>query len=114
MMINSIGRELGVEIPNEFNGINEDDYPKFWEEFPDHAKLTFVSYIFSLGRKIEIHKLFPSDLVLFKDGAGLLGAGIYAGNSLILASFVGYKISLVRRENYPIEVVVRWVVNKAG
>ena len=110
MFINSIGRELGVNIPDEFKGVNEDNYTKLWSEFPDRAKLSFISYALSLGKKIEIPFLFPPDLVLFKDGDDVLGVGVYVGKGLILSSFVGDKVGLVQRGNYPIEVVIRLVV----
>jgi cell wall-associated NlpC family hydrolase len=109
MFINSIGRELGVNIPDEFKGVSEDNYTKLWSESPNQAKLSFVSYILSLGKKIDIPFLFPPDLVLFRDGDDVLGVGVYAGKGLILSSFVGDRIGLVQRGNYPIEVVVRWV-----
>jgi cell wall-associated NlpC family hydrolase len=111
-LVNSVGRELGVNIPDEFEGICEEDATKLWTDSPDVAKRTLVSYILSLGKKIDISSLFPSDLVLFRDSENDLGVGIYIGNSLILASFIGDKIELVRRENFPIEAVIRWVVGK--
>lgn len=110
MMINSIGRELGMNIPDEFRGINEDSYSEFWTSSPDQAKYIFLSYVRSLGEVVEPYHLFPPDIVLFKDGNGVLGAGIYVGNGLILSSFVGDKISLVHRDSYNIEVVIKWAV----
>jgi len=114
MLVNNIGRELGVNIPDEFKGISEDNYTKLWTEFPEHAKRTLLSYVLSLGEKIEIPFVFPPDLVLFRDGNDELGVGIYVGKGLILASFVGGKIDLVLRESYPIEVAIRWAVAKPG
>lgn len=112
MMVNSIGRELGVDIPDKFRGITEENYYNLWVEFPEQAKFTFMAYVLSLGEKIEVHYLFPPDLVLFKDGKGVPGVGIYVGGNLILSSFMGHGINLVRRDNYPIEAVIRWVVAK--
>jgi cell wall-associated NlpC family hydrolase len=114
MLVNSIGRELGADIPDKFRGITEEDYTKLWTDFPEQAKLTLLSYVLSLGEKVEVPFMFPPDLVLFKDGEGILGVGLYVGKGMILASFVEDRIDLVHRESYPIEVVIRWVIGRQG
>lgn len=114
MMVNSIGRELGIKIPKEYRGITEENYSKLWSEFPEQAKFAFISYVLSLGEKVDNYCLFPPDLVLFKDGKGVLGAGIYVGNGLILSSFVGDSVGLVNKRNYPIEAVIRWAAKERG
>lgn len=108
-LVNSVGRELGADIPNEYGGVTEDNYGEFWVNSPDKAKLTFISYVSSLGDHVDIPYLFPPDLVLFRDGDEELGVGIYVGNGLILSAFVGEEVRLVNRTNYPIEVAIRWV-----
>jgi len=113
MLINTIGRELGARIPDEFKGVSEDDYTKLWVEFPEKAKRIFISYVSSLGKRIDVPFLFPPDLVLFRDGEDDLGVGIYVGKSLILSAFVDEEVRLVNRGGYPIEAVIRWVVKHA-
>ena len=110
MLINTIGRELGANIPDEFKGISEDNYARLWTEFPQKAKRTLISYVSSLGERIGVPFLFPPDLVLFRDGEDELGVGVYMGKGLILSAFVEEEIRLVNREGYPIEAVIRWVV----
>jgi cell wall-associated NlpC family hydrolase len=110
MLVNSIGRELGASIPDEFKGVSEDDYAKLWTESPEKAKHIFISYVSSLGERIDVPFLFPPDLVLFRDGEDELGVGVYVGKGLILSAFVEEETRLVNREGYPIEAVIRWVV----
>ena len=113
-LVNSIGREFGISIPDEFEGICDGGAADLWTESPEVAKRTLVSYVLSLGEKINLPSLFPSDLVLFKDGSGDLGIGVYVGNGLILASFVGEMIDIVQRDTYPIKAAIRWVVIERG
>ena len=109
MLVNSVGRGFGVDIPDEFEGVTEENYVDLWTNFPKQAKHTLMSYVLSLGEKIDLPKLFPPDLVLFRDGDGELGVGIYVGQGKILAGFVDDKVDLVLRGNYTIEVAIRWV-----
>lgn len=67
--IRSFYTDLGVTLPNEFEGVTWDSYVAKWDDDPDTARDVLVRFLRSLGRPIEVNYCLRGDLLIIETRA---------------------------------------------
>jgi cell wall-associated NlpC family hydrolase len=83
-------KELGVELPTEFEGHKKEDYARIWNDDYKKALSILSRWYRSLGRKLEPEMMRRGDLLLFDiEAMGEKGTAtaIYLGNGNMLMVF---------------------------
>jgi len=78
-------KDLGIEIPERFEGLSIRNYAAFWQKDPGAAKIKMMRYLLSLGEEIDAKFRQPGDL-LFLEHEGQTMVGVFLGNGNVLAS----------------------------
>jgi hypothetical protein len=105
-----LGEEFGVEIPDEFEDLDRDNYVDLFEEDRAKAAGRMVDFIKSVAEEIPIHTAFVGDIYVLEDNKGNIFTGIHAGNDLIFSSFFGDGVKCNHLRHYKIRSAYRWVV----
>ena len=100
-------RDLSGEVPEEFDGVTIDDYPKLWKEEPIKAKKKFVGFLASTFKEIDRRRSLPGDIIVCTDNNGKFVIGINAGNGQFLTVVENEGVRKLRISDFTLKRVYR-------
>lgn len=64
--IKSFYADLGIVLPEEFEGYNWSNYPAKWDDDPEEARGVLIRFLRSLGNPININYCLRGDLLIIE------------------------------------------------
>ena len=109
-LVLAIGEDLGITVPDEFEGQTMNTYSDLWLSDQDEAKRVMFGLFEKLAEKISPSKAFVFDILVFEDENGE-NVGIHAGKDLVLSAFTDVGVKLANIKAFVVKGAYRWVLD---
>lgn len=107
VLIYSFYKDLDINIPNNFEDVNLDNYIDLWESDRENTFHKLLKFVNNIGKEICITKLKKYDFLIISDKNNNIYVGIYLYNNMFITSNVqvGVKISHLGKYNTIVKAI---------